>query len=74
MAPVLRLRDLQFEVAGERVGEYLAGAGTGGGSCGIDHEECAHMEQRTYLLVPLRRPVRLRGGPGGRGAGATLLG
>lgn len=32
------------------------------------------MEQRTYLLVPLRRPVRLRGGPGGRGAGATLLG
>lgn len=71
---VLRLRDLQLEVAGERVGEYLTGAGTGGGCCRIDHEECAHMEQRTYLPVPAMRPIRLRGHPGGRGAGATLLG
>ncbi|BDH14969.1 hypothetical protein HOK021_61480 [Streptomyces hygroscopicus] len=71
---VLRLCDLQLEVTGERVGEYLTGAGTGGGCCGIDHKKCAHMEQRTYLLVPALRPVRVRGGLAGRSAGATLLG
>lgn len=74
MPAVLRLRDLQFEVAGEGVGQYLTGAGTGGGCCGIDHEKCAHMQQRTYLLVPASRPVRLRGIPGAGRAGATLLG
>ncbi|GGU42906.1 hypothetical protein GCM10010211_02670 [Streptomyces albospinus] len=74
MPAVPRLGDLQLEVAGQCVGEYLTGTGTRGGCCGIDHEKCAHMEQRTYLPVLASRLSGVRAGPAARSPGATLLG
>ncbi|GAA3180810.1 hypothetical protein GCM10017688_37500 [Streptomyces ramulosus] len=64
MAAVAGLGDRQIEIAGERMGQNVTGAGTGGGGSGIDHEKRAHDRQRTYLQVPLRR----RTSPGGGGA------
>ncbi|GGW85671.1 hypothetical protein GCM10010341_02320 [Streptomyces noursei] len=72
MPAVPRLGDLQLEVAGQCVGENLTGAGTGGGCCGIDHEKCAHMQQRTYLPVLLSLLSGVRAGPIRRGPDATL--
>ena len=54
--------DLQLQLAGERVDQDVTGAGTGGGCCRIDHEKCAHAQQRTYLrgTGPGRGRVRER--------------
>lgn len=43
MAPVLRLRHLQLEVAAQGVDQHIPGAATGGGRFRVDDQESAHV-------------------------------
>ncbi|GAB7031109.1 hypothetical protein JCM4914_25700 [Streptomyces platensis subsp. malvinus] len=74
MPAVPGLGDLQLEVAGEGVGEDLAGARTGGGSSGIDHEKSTHVQSVPTCRYPAHAPSAYRAFRGAGTAGATLLG
>ncbi|GHF51634.1 hypothetical protein GCM10010218_36580 [Streptomyces mashuensis] len=85
MAPVLRRRDVELQVAGQGVRQDVAGTGTGGGGRRVDHEKRTHARQPTYLSVheasqgsrTAPAAVRVRppgGGPARRLATDTLLG